>query len=93
MDHLPFFSYPEGQIQAGMKLAPGALAAGLAASAVHGDEAAAEQGLVVKDLGETGPGPPFGVRQVASGAHWEYLLSYADIIYYIRYEWRCQAFF
>ena len=75
MDHLPFFSYPESQIKAGMKLASGALAAGLPAGALHGDEAAAEEGLFVKDLGETGPGPTFWVGQVASGTHREYLLS------------------
>jgi len=69
MDHLPSFSYPEGQIKAGMKLASGALAAGFSAGAVHGDEAATEEGLIVKDLGETGPGPTFRVGQMASRVH------------------------
>jgi hypothetical protein len=71
MDHLSLFSHPEGQIKAGMKLASGALAAGLPTGALHRDEAAAEEGLFVKDLGETGPSPTFRVGQVASRAHEE----------------------
>ena len=66
MDHLSLFSYPEGQIKARMKLASGALAAGLPTGPLHGDEAAAEEGLIVKDLGETGPSPTFRIGQVAS---------------------------
>jgi hypothetical protein len=69
MDHLSLFSDSKGQIKAGMKLASGALAAGLSASPLHGDEAAAEEGLVVKDLGEAGPGATFRVGQMASRAH------------------------
>ena len=69
MDHLSFFSYPEGQIKAGMKLASGALAAGLSTGALHGNQAAAEKGLVVKDLGEAGPSPTFRIGQVASRTH------------------------
>jgi hypothetical protein len=80
MDHLSLFSYPEGQIKAWMKLASGALAARLPAGTLHGDEAATEEGLVVKDLGETGSNPPFRVGQVASGTHREYLLSLTDIL-------------
>jgi hypothetical protein len=52
-----------------MKLASGALATGLSTSPLHGDEAAAEEGLFVKDLGETGPSPTFRIGQVASWAH------------------------
>ena len=52
-----------------MKLASGALAAGLSTSPLHGDEAAAEEGLIVKDLGETGSGPTFRIGQMASRAH------------------------
>jgi hypothetical protein len=69
MDHLSFLTYPQGQIKAGMKLASGALAAGLATSPLHGDEAAAEEGLIVKDLGETGSGPTFRIGQMASRTH------------------------
>jgi hypothetical protein len=47
MDHLSFSSYPEGQIKAWMKLAPGALAARLSAGPLHGDEAATEEKLFV----------------------------------------------
>ncbi len=69
MDHLSLFSDPEGQIKARMKFPPGALADGLSTSPLHRDEAAAEEGLFVKDLGETGSRPTFRVRQVASRAH------------------------
>jgi hypothetical protein len=71
MDHLSLFSYPEGQIKARMKLAPGTLAAGLPTGALHGDEAAAEEGLLVKDLGQAGSSPTFRIGQVASRAHEE----------------------
>jgi hypothetical protein len=57
MDHLSLFSHPEGQIKARMKLAPGALAARLSTGALHGDEAAAEERLIMKDLGQAGPSP------------------------------------
>ena len=69
MDHLSFFSYPEGQVKARMKLAPGALTAGLPTGPLHGDEAAADEGLLVKDLGETGSSPTFRIGQVASRTH------------------------
>jgi hypothetical protein len=69
MDHLSLLSDPQGQIKAGMKLASGALAAGFSTGALHGDEAATEEGLIVKDLGETGPGPTFRVGQMASRTH------------------------
>jgi len=69
MDHLPFLSHPQGQIKARMKLASGALAAGLPTGALHRDEAATEEGLIMKDLGETGPGPTFRVGQMASRVH------------------------
>jgi hypothetical protein len=71
MDHLPFLSHPEGQIKARMKLASGALAAWLPTGALHRDEAATEEGLIVKDLGETGPGPTFRVGQMTSRTHKE----------------------
>jgi hypothetical protein len=69
MDHLSLFSHPKGQIKARMKLAPGALAAGLPTGPLHGNQAAAEEGLFVKDLGETGSSPTFRIGQVASRAH------------------------
>jgi hypothetical protein len=61
MDHLSFSTHPEGQVKAGMKLAPGALAAGFSTGSLHRDEAAQEKGLIVKDLGEAGASPPFGI--------------------------------
>jgi hypothetical protein len=69
MDHLSFFAHPQGQIKARVKFASGALAAGLPTSPLHGDEAAAEEGLFVKDLGETGSSPTFRIGQVASRTH------------------------
>jgi hypothetical protein len=62
MDHLSLSAHPEGQVKAGMKLAPGALAAGLSAGSLHRDEAAEDKGLFVKDLGEAGASPPFWIR-------------------------------
>jgi hypothetical protein len=70
MDHLSLLSHPEGQIKARMKFTAGALAARLSTGALHGDEAATEEGLFVKDLGETGSSPTFRIGQVASRAHW-----------------------
>jgi hypothetical protein len=69
MDHLSLFSYSESQIKTRMKLAPGALAAGLPTGPLHGDEAATEERLFVKDLGEAGSSPTFLIWQVASRAH------------------------
>ena len=74
MDHLSLFSDPESQIKTGVKFASGTLAARLPAGALHGHEAAAEEGLIVKDLSETGPGPPFRIRQMASRTHKDHLL-------------------
>jgi hypothetical protein len=76
MDHLSLFSYPEGQVKARMKLASGALAARLSTGALHRDEAAAEEGLIVEDLGEAGAGAAFRIGQMASGTHRNHLLSF-----------------
>ena len=84
MDHLSLFSYPESQIKTGVKFASGTLAAGFPTGALHGDEAAAEERLIVKDPGETGASPPFRIRQVASRTHKDHLLSRDSyLIYYI----------
>jgi hypothetical protein len=93
MDHLPFLPHAEGQIKAGMKIASGALAAGFSTGTLHGDEAAAEEGLIVKDLGETGPSPTFGVGQMTSRTHRESPPFLSDIFIYIRMILVCQAFF
>jgi hypothetical protein len=69
MDHLTLLSHPERQIKARVKFASSALAAGFPTSPLHADEAATEEGLFVKDLGETGPSPTFRIGQVASRAH------------------------
>jgi hypothetical protein len=61
MDHLSPPAHPEGQIKPWMKLASGALAARLTAGPLHGDQAATEEGLIVKELGESGPGPSFWI--------------------------------
>jgi len=61
MDHLSLPSHPEGEIKTWMKLASGAFAAGLAAGSLHRDQTATEERLLVKNLGESGPSPPFWV--------------------------------
>jgi hypothetical protein len=92
MDHLSFSSYPEGQVKARMKLAPGALAARLSTGALHGDEAPTEEGLFMKDLSEPGAGPSFWIGQMASGTHRDHLLL-SDILYYIRFYALVKYFF
>jgi hypothetical protein len=69
MDHLSLSGHPEGQVKAGMKLAPGAPASGFSAGPLHRDEAAEDKGLSVKNLGETGTSPPLQVGEMASGWH------------------------
>jgi hypothetical protein len=76
MDHLSLPTYPEGKVKARMKLASGAFAARLTAGPLHGDEAATEEGLLVKELGEPGSSPSFWIWQVASGTHRNHLLLY-----------------
>jgi hypothetical protein len=76
-----------------MKIASGALAAGFSTGTPHGDEAAAEKGLIVKDLGETGSGPPFGVGQMTSRTHKESPPFLTDLLIYIRMISVCRGFF
>jgi hypothetical protein len=71
MDHLSLCSHPQSQIKTWMKLASGALAAGLSTGSLHGDETPAEKGLIVKDLGKPGSSPTFPIGQIASRTHWE----------------------
>jgi len=61
MEHLPLSPHPEGKVKTWVKLTSGALAAWLATGALHGDQAATEEGLFVKDLRESGPGPSFWI--------------------------------
>jgi hypothetical protein len=90
MDHLSLSSHPQGKIKTRVKFASAALAARLATGPLHGDQAATEERLLVKDLGQAGPSPPFWIWQVASGAHRDYLLL-SDINIYIRLKEACQA--
>lgn len=53
MDHLSLPTHPQSKIKTWVKLASGALAARLTAGALHGDQAATEERLFVKDLGES----------------------------------------
>ena len=62
MDHLSLSAHPDGQVKARMKLALGAFAARFSAGSFHRNEAAEDQGLIVKDLGQAGASPSFGVR-------------------------------
>jgi hypothetical protein len=75
MDHLSLGSYPEGQIKPGVEFSSAAFASGLATDSGHGDQRAHEQGLFVKELGQTGSGLAFLGRQVATVAH-DSLLSF-----------------
>jgi len=90
MDHLSLPSHPQGKVKTRMKLASGALAARLATAPLHADQAATEERLLVKDLGQAGPSPPFWIWQVTSGTHRDYLLL-SDISIYIRYTEACQV--
>jgi len=85
MDHLTLPSHPEGKVKTRMKLASGALAARLTTSPLHGNQAATEERLFVKDLGQAGPSPPFWIWQVPSWTHRNYLLL-SDIVIYIRHH-------
>jgi hypothetical protein len=69
MDHLSLPSHPQGKVKTRMKLASAALAARLTAAPLHADQAATEERLLVKDLGQAGPSPTFRIGQVASRAH------------------------
>jgi len=69
MDHLSLSVHPEGQVKAGMKLAPGALAARFSAGSLHRDQAAEDKGFFVKDLGKAGASSPFRIGQMVSWAH------------------------
>jgi hypothetical protein len=61
MDHLSLSSHPQGKVKTWVKLASGALAARLATGPLHGDQATTKEGLFVKELGESGPGPSFWI--------------------------------
>jgi len=61
MDHLSLSAHPDGQVQARMKLAVGAFAARFSTGSFHRDEAAEDQGLLVKELGQAGARPSFGI--------------------------------
>ncbi|MBM3136242.1 MAG: hypothetical protein FJZ89_13370 [Chloroflexi bacterium] len=71
MDHLSLPTHPQSKIEAWVEFASGTFAARLTAGPLHGDEAAAEEGLFMEDLGETGSSPTFRIGQVASGTHEE----------------------
>jgi hypothetical protein len=74
MDHLSLSAHPQGHVKAGMKFAPGALAARFSAGSLHRDQAAKDKGVFVKDLGETGASSPFRIGQMVSWAHRDSLL-------------------
>jgi hypothetical protein len=61
MDHLSLPSHSEGKVKTWVKLTSGALAARLATGPLHGDQAATEEMLLVKDLGESGSSPSFWI--------------------------------
>jgi hypothetical protein len=69
MDHLTFFFYPQGKIQAGMKFSLGAFTSGFAADPRHGNQRADEQGLLVEEFGQAGAGLAFLGGKVATVTH------------------------
>jgi len=75
MDHLSLPTHPQGKIKTWVEFASGAFTARFTADPLHGDEAATEEGLLVKDLGESGTGSSFWIREMASGTHRDHLLS------------------
>jgi len=77
-----------------MKFTSGALTARLPTGPLHGDEAAAEEGLFMKDLGKAGSSPTFRIGQVASRAHLgSPPFELSDILIYIRTKRLVKQFF
>jgi hypothetical protein len=81
MDHLALFSYPQGEIEAGVEFSLSAFAAGLAADPGHRDQGADEQGFLVDKLGQAGSHLALLCRKVASVAHHhlQYYLIYITL--------------
>ena len=52
MDHLSLLSHSDGEIEAGVKLASGALASQFPTGPLHSDQTAAKERLLMKDLGQ-----------------------------------------
>jgi hypothetical protein len=69
IDHFALVSDTKGEAKSRMKLSLGTLTSLLATDATHGDEAAAEEGFVVHELGEAGTGYPFGTRKLSPMSH------------------------
>jgi len=69
MDHLAFFSHPQGEIETGMELSLGAFTSGFAADPGHGDQGANEEGLFMDKLGQAGSELAFLCRKESSVAH------------------------
>ncbi len=66
-----------------MEFSSGAFATGFSTGAFHGDEATAEEGFIMEDLGKSGSGPAFFICHMDSGKHMSHLLL-SDILLYIR---------
>jgi hypothetical protein len=69
IDHFTLISDTKGQAEPRMKLSLGTLTSLFATDATHGDEAAAEEGLVVHQLSQPGSGNPFGTRKLSPVSH------------------------
>jgi hypothetical protein len=54
MDHLAFFSHPQGQIEAGMEFSLSTFTPSLAADPGHRDQGADEQRFLMENLGQAG---------------------------------------
>jgi hypothetical protein len=69
IDHFTLISNTKGQAESRMKLSLATLAPFFATDATHGDEAAAEEGLPVHELGQPGSRNTFGTRKLPSVPH------------------------
>jgi hypothetical protein len=69
MDHLALGIHLQGKIEARVELTLVAFTSGLATAARHRDEAADEEGFLVKELGQTGAGQAFLGGQVVAVLH------------------------
>jgi hypothetical protein len=69
IDHFTFVSDTKGQAESRVKLTLGTFTPLFATDTTQGDEAAAEEGLVVHELGQPRSGTPFGTRKLSPMSH------------------------
>jgi hypothetical protein len=69
IEHFTFVSNTEGQAESRVKLTLGTFTPLFATDTTQGDEAAAEEGFVVHELGEAGSSNPFRTRKLSPMSH------------------------